>query len=530
MKAFVVHLAIALVGLSAALTAVAKPAYETEEWKRTRELTWARPGSNGGIGDARNWLEDGKPARKGPDRDTDIILPKASKRYRVSGSSRDQVRHVTIEANAELKGRHRNEIEIWGNCHVKDGGWIQYVSIRGGKHTFFRIDGAEFPNRKNNEGYRHPAGRHPKGKQESRSQISHKFQICKFGTASVEFIGNIGVSDEVMLQHGKMIVSGDFRWSGVTGKGAFEIYDGGILEIQSGGRAGSFAETNRKSVFNIDVYRNGVIQAGSPERPLTEDAFLLLGFGNNSKVGRTGLYAALGSMIRVYTTDPRRARLVIASTSSVPDFHSGTGKPLGNPDRKAAGKNGIAMQLAGDVDFNAVTMDYVCEGGIGVADHLDPKEWKDLKFGPHCAASNGKLFSKMKRDPNAYYHNRGSDQHTEYALTRRAVQSMQGYLKSNDKFQLSTTPANTKMKRIGGGKKSFDTPIAVVFDKPIEVAVKCQVDDAKIKYTTDGTEPGRSSKSYTGPIKIDKTTKLMIKAYKSGIGFSPTYSTVYVFK
>ena len=145
---------------------------------------------------------------------------------------------------------------------------VRYISVVGGKHTYFRVEGSEFPTPENGHAFQHPSRRLPE-EQQSRAQLSHKFQVCKYGTASVEFYGNLGMSDEVMLQHGKMIISGDFRFSGVTNKGALEIYDGGILEIQTGGRVGPFTPENNKNVYNFNVYRNGVIQAGSPERPLT---------------------------------------------------------------------------------------------------------------------------------------------------------------------------------------------------------------------------------------------------------------------
>jgi hypothetical protein len=165
----------------------------------------------------------------------------------------------------------------------------------GDHDTYFNIEDGIFPGK--GCVYRHTSKRLPKEKS-CNSQISHKFQIAKIGTKSVEFVGNVGVSDEVMLQHGKCIISGDFRFSGATNKGAFEVYDGGILEIQSGGRIAPFINTNAKGVYNINIYRNGVLQAGSPERPLTEDAFLYLGFAENDKPGRSGLYAALGSFIQ----------------------------------------------------------------------------------------------------------------------------------------------------------------------------------------------------------------------------------------
>ena len=291
----------ALVALSliSALHAVVKPAYQTEEWPEAPRLVWAKPGTDGEISDVNNWkTESGEPAKAAPDRNTDIVLPKSDKVYDVKGSRTSQVRHVSVESGARFGGGHRNEVEIWGNLEVQPGGRVLFISIRGTKHTFVHLIGAQFPTKENGQTLAHPSTRVAADKQ-CASQISHKFQIAKVGTASVEFLGNASISDEVMLQRGRLIVSGDFRWSGITGKGSLEIYDGGILEIQSGGRVGPFDSANRKAVFNLNVYRNGTIQAGSPERPLTSDAYLLLGFAENDKPGRTGLYAGLFRVSRM---------------------------------------------------------------------------------------------------------------------------------------------------------------------------------------------------------------------------------------
>ncbi len=95
-----------------------------------------------------------------------------------------------------------------------------------------------------------------------RSQLSHKLPVCTYGNGSVTFIGDMGVSDEIMVQHGRLILSGDLRWSGVTNKNALEVYDGATLELQSGATIGAMVNINGKGVYYVDVYRNGTLQAG----------------------------------------------------------------------------------------------------------------------------------------------------------------------------------------------------------------------------------------------------------------------------
>ena len=71
---------------------------------------------------------------------------------------------------------------------------------------------------------------------------------------------------------------------------------------------------------------------------------------------------------------------------------------------------------------------------------------------------------------------------------------------------------------------------AVVYREPIAVTIETQVPGAKIRYTLDGSEPSKASPVYTGPIRLDKTTKITAKAFKPGVGFSSVFTTTYVFE
>jgi len=519
---FVACVSLVCAGRSVSAKVSAIPAYRTERWPAARRLVWASPGKGGSFKDARNWREGSRRTGKGPDRNTDVILPRAAKRYMVNGAGFDNVRHVIIDKNAFLIGNHRREIRVWGNIHVKDGGYVYYVCIRGPKHTFFRIDNGEFPNAKNRTKYRHTT-RSRSGL--NRTQISHKLQVCKYGDASVEFIGRFGVSDEIMVQHGRMIINGDLRWSGVTNKGALEIYDGATLELQSGATIGPLIGTNRKRVFNIDVYRNGVIQAGSPERPLTTDAFIMLGFAANDRPGLTGLYSAKGSQVRVYSAKPSQARLVFTSITSRDDYHDGHGRRIGNPSKKAHGNEGITMQLAGDVALNGVMFDYVCKNGVRLADPAERRTWSNVTFGTHNAAGAAGLFGPLTVNPNVYYHNRG-DGKSEFGLTTTAVKNMEAFMKNADKYRIATEPSPVQVRKDGG----FSKPLAVVFTKPVSVTVTTAVREATIYYTLDGTEPTNASRKYTAPVRLTKTTRLKVKAFRTGMAPSRTFSAAYVFK
>ena len=74
------------------------------------------------------------------------------------------------------------------------------------------------------------------------------------------------------------------------------------------------------------------------------------------------------------------------------------------------------------------------------------------------------------------------------------------------------------------------------YDEPVSVEITTETENARILYTTDGSEPaegsifgGANGTDYTGPIEINSTTVLRAKAVK--LGFAPTNvdSQTYIF-
>jgi hypothetical protein len=507
-----------------AAAASPRPAYETESWPSARSLTWAKPGVSGAFAEAANWLEQGQPATAAPDRNADVVLPAAAENYRVTAPPNAEVRHLTVEKNAYIEARHRNDLQVWGNIWVKAGGRLQFVACRGPKHTFFRVDGAEFPTPENNLTFLGGVkGR--SDKPQSSARVSHKFEIAKYGDASVELIGNIGVGDEIMVQHGRCIVSGDLRWSGVTDKGALEVFDGAILELQSGGAVGPFISTNAKHVYNINLYRGATLRAGSPERPLTADATVFLGYGPNKAPGDTGLYAAAGSVIRVHSANPKTARLVFTSLTGQPARYDGNGALVSAPARAASGTDGLVLRLAGDVDLRGAHFDYVSENGVRLAKPEARAKWTDVTFGTRNAGAPDRLFGPFDVDANVYYHNRG-DGESEFALTTKATKSMADYMKKSDPYRLAILPEAVITGRDGA---KFDKPLSVVFTQPVEVILASQHAAAAIHYTTDGSDVTASSPRYTGPIRLERTTRLNVRAFAPGIAPSAPLTATYVF-
>lgn len=69
-----------------------------------------------------------------------------------------------------------------------------------------------------------------------------------------------------------------------------------------------------------------------------------------------------------------------------------------------------------------------------------------------------------------------------------------------------------------------------VFEQPFELNLACALDDAEIRYTTDGSEPGVATGiHYSGPIAVDKTLILRAAAFKPGALASPSVTHTYLF-
>lgn len=63
-----------------------------------------------------------------------------------------------------------------------------------------------------------------------------------------------------------------------------------------------------------------------------------------------------------------------------------------------------------------------------------------------------------------------------------------------------------------------------LFDDRIDVQIECATDGAEIRYTLDGSEPDMKSAKYSGPVRLDKDTKIKAKAFKQGYSPSPAMS------
>lgn len=496
------------------------PYYFNEKWEEGRLLIWANPGQDGDFMEPSNWIENNMPATTSPDMNTDILLPFSDTTYNVRSNAKNKLRHLTIERNANIIGTHRNETEVWGNVWRKPGGIGWGLTFVGTKNTLYLAEKVEFPNLEKNAGMKYSGSKFVIAPY----TICHKFQVCKYGDASIEFVGKFGITDEIAVQYGRLVINGEMRWSGSTKKGAMEIYDGAILELQSGATVAPFVGQNNRNVYNMDIYRNGALQAGSPERPIKEDVYVLLGFEKNDVPGFSGLYMAEGSQLRIYSKDPTKARMVFTSITSVPDFCDVEGMPAGKPEVKAFGNTGITMQLSGDIQMNGVVFDYVCENGIRLADPSMKKDWKNITYGKNNATDVDNLYAGLTMDGNIYYHT--TRDKSEFKLVSNAVSSMEQYMNTADPYKIEATPKATEVQTVN----EITKPITIVYKEPINVAITTQLSGSKLYYTIDGSVPGENSNLYTAPIELSKTTRVRVRGFIEGENPSPVFSVVYVFE
>jgi len=356
-----------------------KGAFRRETWPAARLLVWARPGEDGNLDQAENWLEDGKPAQAAPDAETDILLPSAGKEYRVGGSSKSvrmEVRHVTVGANAFLTPYRYS---VRGNAWVQAGGSIgsgHAAGVAGERHTFFRNDNG------------------PMWESEGRlarlARIGQYMGIMKSKGASCEFIGQMWTTDELGVKEGTCVLS---EGSGLLGgpNSSQMVGPGATLVLLSGSR---FGKQQNKISGNVDIVIQGEMLVGTPERPITDDVILGVSYKDlredpllhGFKVMPTG-------KVRIVSADPTKARLVLKWHGLV------QARPRNEPDKYDALPRTISVLLQGDVELDGVLFDDVRKGGIVLEDLAVRSRWKHVFFGPNNAAAPDELFSRYEPPP-----------------------------------------------------------------------------------------------------------------------------------
>ena len=378
---------------------VKKTAYYRQKWEPTRLLVWARADQQRAQKDAlldpKNWLEyppspggydetSGKPATNPPDENTDVLFPDSDRPYQVGGDVPLRVRHITVGENAGIWMNGR--LEVSGNQWVRKGaGTVVFHTrvVRGKTAAFARNDrsdpkGGGLPAiYGNNLGVSKPKG----------------------GSASVEFIGNWCVGDELHVDSGTMILGPGSRF--VAGdRGLHTVHPEGTLVLMSG----SALRTMANKGFQHDLAVGGALLAGTPERPLTRDCVLGLSFKVHGEVDAlprgmstpndSGLVINPGGRLAVHSADPAKARLVFR-------WHGQKGLNIGpaKPEDIKDVPHRIAIVLRGEVEFNGVEFNDMRRGGIVLADPSVRSRWKNVFYGGNNGAGAEELYRAYDGPP-----------------------------------------------------------------------------------------------------------------------------------
>ncbi|MFO8014904.1 MAG: chitobiase/beta-hexosaminidase C-terminal domain-containing protein [Phycisphaerae bacterium] len=504
-----------------------KPAYTTEEWEKPgRLLVWARPGKTGRLREAAGWLANGKPMADLPktviwggptwnrsrrlaefDEHTDILLPAADKPYSVRGGAHWHqskgflARHLTVEEGGSFKANVKG---LFGNLWISAGsdfygGGCAY--FRGTQHTFIR------------NGDPRPVGEPIDWASLEAKALARKWVLRKEDPgASMEIIGGAGSGDETHVQGGRLIV-GEGSTVLIGPRCCQTVGPAAVLQLQSGA---VFAK-NVNQPHKQDMLVRGRLQAGSPERPITEDCYVGLSFKDHERLfagvhqQKRGEYRGLeiwpGAQVRVHSADPAEARLVFRYHGK--DGFGDTGAPpkKGEPGYEAylaiPRQIDITIWDGADVQLDGVLFDDVRKGGLRLMDPDIRDAWKHVFYGKQNAGPPDALVARY--DP--------SDER------RKDVAESSGPDGSVDRF--------------------FGVPLFVRDDKPTweariqpvggqfpageDVTVTMRVatnqenlDGVEVRYTVDGSEPTAEATRYTGPFTLRDGATVKARCFCDG--------------
>lgn len=351
---------------------VTKTDHYNQKWESARVLVWsqsAAPQRGADLSESRYWLENGKPAAKGPDAGTDVVFPAGSV-VGAPGGGLIEFRHVTVEAGAKVTLKDAN---IGGNLWIKKGGAFSKASGAFGardKSTFCRND---------NDGIQ---------------MILNMLVLNKNKECSTEWLGKWKVGDELNVFSGKFIVGPDSTFL-PTDRREQKVYPNGQLILMSG--ATFHARGNYYGGCDLEV--RGQLLAGTTNRPLTSDCTLGLSFKERSLArnpGPRGPTEGMGLILHkdgelaVNSSDPKTARLVFK-------WHRRENEsfPLKGPEPAdvAAKPHGIGMMLLGTLRLDGVVFDDVLKGGVKLGDPAARSAWRNVTYGSGNAGKPDELFA-----------------------------------------------------------------------------------------------------------------------------------------
>jgi len=373
-----------------------KSYHAQQVWPKGRLLVWANPGQSANQDskplDPKWWLEDGVPATKPMDAETDLEFPAApdKKRYFVSlpggKSPITWRRHLTVGENVVVTWLHG----ATGNTWVKPGGKLGLLGwIGGDKHAFLRNDNPE-----------------------SWWVVDHLY-CQKDPQASIELLGPWSVDDSYHFGSGMTILGVD---SVITpqARSNLNVSEKAALVLLSGA-------TYRKQgnqTFAADLVVRGRLMAGLPERPLTRDCTLGLSWkakrrflGGKAdtyrceRIDDVALIVMPGASLTVHSADPTKARLVL-TWNGLPvsnEVKKGPGGPENFAKLSNLKETHLEIMLLGSTAIDGLHLDWMQKGGVIVADPTAAAQWKHVTWGGNNQGRPDESITVWNRKPTGLF-------------------------------------------------------------------------------------------------------------------------------
>lgn len=381
-----------------------------QEWPKARLLIW-QP-AEGAKRDpmlAENWVEaaTGERATAPPDMDTDVILPDAETRYKVTGKG-FVCRHLTVGRNVDFQPGGGRNTDVFGNVWIRpEGIFFVYRTLKltGNGDTFFRRDWPADGKLKTLHDSGGVVGFDPAKPKEPnpwswrtdrRPSICHFFRHDKAGK-STEFIGYSATRDEAKVLSGTLIVGRDSRFLN-GGAAIIEVAKAGTLALMDGAATGKTVNQ-----FGSCLRVHGAITAGTPDRPITRDARLGVGYSNwmnlsfpDQQIGRRGnsfdygrSSATISGKLIGYPAEGSDARLVFG-WQRVCAGGGGRGVKATEGFNKvfATLEPKITVWVNPDTQIENVRFEDLHRGGILMLDAAEAASWKHVSYGEGCLSKD----------------------------------------------------------------------------------------------------------------------------------------------
>ncbi|MEX2607520.1 MAG: hypothetical protein WD708_09255 [Kiritimatiellia bacterium] len=294
-------------------------------------------------------------------------------------------RHLTVGKGWGIVGH----FSIGGNTWIKKGGMVRYLDSTVGKeNTFLRNDNDDI-------------------------QLVDHFHFKKATGASCEMIGKYSSDDNWQIHSGLMILSTDSQIA--TGNRTDpHIHENAALALMSG----SYFSRRLNSDWGFDLIVGGSFSAGLPERPLTRDARLGLGYKSKGTTiqntspsgGRTPSPADFGMIVKesgsfkVFADPAGNAHLIINCHKLDQDWgqlgiqwRDRNLDPIAGRAAAEAVPKLTDMILLGKVDMSHVRFDDIAKGGILLPDTTQTSQWKHVELGPNNGAAPKELIAPYQK-------------------------------------------------------------------------------------------------------------------------------------